>query len=72
MVHDKIFAIVSSTGHFVVKLPKARVDALVTKGVDVRFDANRGQPMKEWLEVHSTSAEERLQLARDAFDFVGN
>ena len=70
-VHDKIFAMVSSTGHFVVKLPKARVDALVANGVGVRFDANRGQPMKEWLEVHSTSAEEWLQLAREALNFVG-
>ena len=28
-VHDNIFAMISSSGQFVVKLPKARVDALV-------------------------------------------
>ena len=27
-VHDKIFAMISSSGHFVVKLAKPRVDAL--------------------------------------------
>ena len=31
-VHDKIFAMVSASGHFVIKLPKARVDALVNSG----------------------------------------
>ncbi len=70
-VHDKIFAMVSYTGHFVVKLPKARVDALVIGGVGQRLDTNRGRPMNEWLEVHSESDEERLQLAREALDFVG-
>ena len=70
-VHDKIFAMVSSGGQFVVKLPKARVDALVATGAGARFDANRGRPMKEWLEVRSESAEEWLQLAREALDFVG-
>ena len=70
-VHDKIFAMVSSNGQFVVKLPKARVDALVASGAGERFDANRGGPMNEWLEVHSKSTEEWLHLAREALDFVG-
>ena len=70
-VHDKIFAMVSSSGQFVVKLPKARVDALVATGVGERFDANRGRPMKEWLEVRSNSAEQWLELAREALEFVG-
>lgn len=70
-VHDKIFAMVSSSGQFVVKLPKARVDALVAGGAGERFDANRGQPMKEWLAVHSESAEEWLHLAHEALEFVG-
>ena len=70
-VHDKIFAMVASSGEFVVKLPKARVDALVAAGAGERFDANRGQPMKEWLKVRSESAKEWLALAREAFEFVG-
>ena len=70
-VHDKIFAMVSSSGEFVVKLPKARVDELVLSGAGERFDANRGRPMKEWLEVRSDSAEEWLKLAREAVVCVG-
>ena len=70
-VHDKIFAMISSSGHFVVKLPKARVDELVAKSAGERFDASQNRPMKEWLDVHSESAEEWLQLAREALEFVG-
>ena len=69
-VYDKIFAIVSSEGHFVVKLPKARVDALVGNATGQRFQANRGRPMNEWLEVHSESSD-WVELAREALDFVG-
>ena len=64
-VYDKIFAMVSSEGHLVVKLPKARVE-----GAGQRFQANRGRPMNEWLEVHSESSD-WVELAREALDFVG-
>ena len=70
-VHDKIFAMVSSGGQFVVKLPKARVEALVNAGVGERFDASRGRPMNEWLQVQSGSDKGWLELAREALDFVG-
>lgn len=70
-VNDKIFAMISSSGHFVVKLPKARVDALEAAGIGRRFEASRGRPMKEWLEVHSESGEEWIRIAREALEFVG-
>ena len=70
-VRDKIFAMLSSEGHFVVKLPMARVEALVKTGVGQRFDANQGRPMKEWLEVDPQADVEWLQLAREALEFVG-
>ena len=70
-VHDKIFAMVSSEGYFVVKLPKARVDALVGEGAGRRLDANRGRPMSEWFEMHSELGEDWLELAREALEFVG-
>ena len=71
-VHDKIFAMVSSSGHFVVKLPKARVDALVNSGAGGRFEASQGRPMKEWLQVDPQSSEDWLELAREALEFVGS
>ena len=70
-VHDKIFAMVSAGGHFVVKLPKARVDALVNDGAGGRFEASQGRPMKEWLQVDPGSGQDWLELAREALEFVG-
>ena len=69
-VNDKIFAMVSADGSFVVKLPKARVDALEADRAGKRFEASQGRPMKEWLAVESESSEEWLQLAREALGFV--
>ncbi len=70
-VHDKIFAMVSSRGHFVVKLPKARVEALVNSGAGGRFEASQGRPMKEWLQLDPESTEDWLGLAHEALEFVG-
>lgn len=69
-VHDKIFAMVSSKGDFVVKLPKARVDALEATGVGKRLEAGKGSPMKEWLAVDSSSSQDWLELAHEALNFV--
>ena len=71
-VHDKIFAMVSSQGHFVVKLPKARVDMLVNNGTGGRFEASQGRPMKEWLQLDVKSGQDWLELAREALEFVGS
>jgi hypothetical protein len=69
--HDKIFAMLSSNGHFVVKLPNARVDALVAGGGRRAVRGEPGRPMREWLEVHSESQAEWLERAREAVEFVG-
>src|SRR5262249_52696645 len=37
-VNGKIFAMITSKGYFVVKLPRARVDHFVAAGVGERFD----------------------------------
>src|ERR1051326_9042990 len=65
-VHVKSFAMITSDGRFVVKLPRARVDALGAQGAGERFDANRGRPMREWLEVRSESSDDWLDLAHEA------
>ena len=54
----------------VVKLPAARVDELVAAGDGVRFDANKGVPMKEWLSLDPASQLSWRQLAQEALVFV--
>src|SRR5262249_37601353 len=52
-IDGKIFAMLSH-GRFVVKLPAARVDALVAAGDGVYFDPGHGRKMKQWLSLTST------------------
>ncbi len=68
-VNGKIFAMKSSKGEFVVKLPKERVDELVTSGQGERFDPGHGRLMKEWIALADRKAD-RVELAREAYDFV--
>ena len=67
-VHGKIFAMLVR-GNLVVKLPKARVDALVAAKQGERFDPGHGRLMKEWV-VIEPGAGEWLALAREARTFV--
>jgi hypothetical protein len=69
-INNKIFAMLSSKGKFVVKLPKQRVDSLVASGRGERFDPGRGRLMKEWLALEPASDEDWLALAREAMEFV--
>jgi len=64
---DKIFAMLVR-GRLVVKLPATRVDELVAAGDGVRFDANKGTPMKEWLSLDPESGLPWLPLAREALE----
>lgn len=47
------------------------VDALVDDGHGVRFDANKGTPMKEWLSLDAGSSLAWPELAREALAFAG-
>jgi len=69
-VNGKLFAFVSSKGKFVVKLPKDRVDAIVSAGEGEYFDPGHGRLMKEWVAVDGRPAD-WLRLARAANHFVG-
>ncbi len=68
-INGKIFAMVSSRGAFVVKLPKVRVDEMVKAGQGEPFDPGHGRRMKEWLVVEDKGAD-WIKLAREACEFV--
>jgi hypothetical protein len=65
----KIFAMLVR-GRLVLKLPKHRVDELVADGHGIRFDANKGTPMKEWFSLDPESALAWPSLAREALEFA--
>ncbi len=68
-VKGKIFAMISSNGGFVVKLPKQRVADLVGAGQGEPFATGGGRVMKEWVTVTAPPAS-WIALAREAYDFV--
>jgi hypothetical protein len=67
--HGKIFVMLVR-GRLVLKLPRARVDELVAADHGVRFDANKGTPMKEWFCLDPEARLAWLPLAREALDFA--
>jgi hypothetical protein len=71
-VQTRIFALLSSRSHFVVKLPRPRVDELVAAGKGTRFDPGHGRLMKEWLQVEDTLQGDWLALAKEAKAFVAS
>lgn len=70
-VGGSIFALLSSQGRFVVKLPRQRVDELIASGDGDRFDPGHGRLMKEWLALRPSSSMDWGVLAREAKEFVG-
>ena len=68
-LNGKIFAMSSSKGEFVVKLPKNRIDELLTSGMGKRFEPRPGMAMKEWL-VPADEGVDWIELAKEACDFV--
>jgi hypothetical protein len=69
-VDGKLFALLSSKKQFVVKLPRARVDALVKRPGYEYFDTGSGRLMKEWVATGRVDAT-WTDLAREARRFVG-
>jgi hypothetical protein len=65
----KIFAMLSSKGQFVVKLPRDRVAELIRMGEGQYFDTGRDRVMKEWLAVLTKPASWPT-LAKEAHRFA--
>jgi hypothetical protein len=67
--NGKIF-VMFVRGRLVLKLPEDRVDEMIAAGHGVRFDANKGTPMREWLSLDPASGGPWLPLAREALSYA--
>ena len=70
-VNGKLFALVSSTGQVVFKLPKGRVAELAASGIGMPFDPGHGRLMKEWVAIEAGAEVDWRGLAGEALAFVG-
>lgn len=69
-VNGKTFAMLSSKGEFVAKLPRERVEDLVRLGKGRCFDPGHGRVMKERVALGATTTS-WIEIAREARGFVG-
>jgi len=67
--NGKIF-VMFVRGRLVLKLPEDRVENLIAGGHGIRFDANKGTPMREWLSLYPASDQPWSPLAREALSFA--
>ena len=67
----RIFAMLKNE-YLVLKLPNARVAALLKSGDGAAFDAGKGKPMKEWVMLGPRVQEWWLPLAEEALSYVSN
>jgi hypothetical protein len=67
--NGKIF-VMFVRGRLVLKLPEDRIENLITSGHGIRFDANKGTPMREWLSLDPASDQPWSPLAREALSFA--
>jgi hypothetical protein len=66
----KMFACLTPDQALLLKLPAARVKALIAGGEGRPFEPRPGRVMKEWVLVRPAAATDWLGLAREAMDFV--
>jgi len=69
MTGGKLFAFIKD-GDLVLKLPAARIDALIESHDARRFERGQGMPMREWVVVPSVASADWPTLTREACDFV--
>ena len=69
MTGGKLFAFIKDGG-LVLKLPAARIEALVESHGAERFERGQGTPMREWVVVPAAVSAEWPALTREACDFV--
>ena len=69
MTGGKLFAFMKD-GDLVLKLPVARIDALIERLDATRFERGQDTPVREWVVVPAAASGEWPELTREACDFA--
>jgi hypothetical protein len=69
-IDGKIFASLASGDRLLLKLPAARVDALIAEGIGERFSTGTGRPKREWVTVSLAHAARWVALSDEARAFA--
>jgi hypothetical protein len=67
--YGKLFAMLSSKGQFVVKLPALRAQELARLGTGKPFDPGHGRLMKEWVALDDFTGSWPA-LAQEAYEYA--
>ena len=65
----KMFAMFSK-GNYVVKLPKERMEELISSGDGLPYDPGNGKIMKEWVIIPEEYANKWIEYASEAKTFA--
>ena len=65
----KMFAMFSK-GNYVVKLPKERMEELISSGNGLPYDPGNGKIMKEWVIIPEEYANKWIEYASEAKTFA--
>ncbi len=68
-IKKKMFAMYQK-GNYVVKLPKTRVQELLTSGKGLPYDPGNGRIMKEWVIIPIDNMEKWVDYASEAKEFA--
>jgi hypothetical protein len=69
-IDGKIFASLASGDRLLLKLPAARVDALIAEGIGERFSTGTGRPKREWVTIPLAHAARWVALSDEARAFA--
>jgi TfoX/Sxy family transcriptional regulator of competence genes len=70
---NKLFAFLSHKNQLILKMPKKRVDELVSQGDGMYWSPRRdGRVMKEWVVLKQSSKIRWVPLAKEAMSFVSS
>ena len=68
-IRRKMFAMFSK-GNYVVKLPKERVEELISSGEGLPYDPGNGKIMKEWVIIPEKYVNNWIAYASEAKQFA--